>query len=81
MMSWTSDLYRQMNNMSVKPTTNADRIRKMSDEELALNHATIFAEACKCEDPSDCKKEEWNAGYSPCSQCVLEWLKQPAKGE
>ena len=57
--------------------TNADRIRAMSDEELALTHSTIFEKACKCKDPSKCRKEAWLQGYSPCGQCVLEWLKQP----
>ena len=56
--------------------TNGDRIREMSDEALALNNATLFANACKCKDPSKCTKEKWDGKYSPCAQCVLEWLKQ-----
>ena len=64
-----------------KPKTNADRIRAMTDEGLALNHSVLFEKACKCNTPASCTKEEWSGGYSPCAQCVLEWLKQPAEGE
>ena len=62
-------------------STNADRIRAMSDEELSLKSSTLFVKACKCEDPSQCTREEWIGNYSPCCQCVLEWLKQPVGGE
>ena len=51
------------------PQTNADRIRAMSDEELA-----DFISACGCHDHAiDCK--------ASCKDCTLEWLKQPAEGE
>ena len=65
----------------VTVVTNADRIRAMSDEELSLKSSTLFVKACKCEDPSQCTREEWIGNYSPCCQCVLEWLKQPVGGE
>ena len=48
-----------------KPDTNADRIRAMSDEELATDLLDIFEEIC--EDGVPCK--EW----------MLEWLKQPVE--
>lgn len=49
--------------------TNADRIRKMSDEELAEFIASGFPrDACK----DRCGGDE---GF-PCSECVLEWLKE-----
>ena len=52
-----------------KPITNADRIRGMTDEELAdaLAHK---ADAC------------WNCstdGLNTCKECWLEWLKQEEK--
>ena len=56
-----------------KKATNADRIRAMSDEELAecLEQLPI----CK-EKAQECIKAEYR-----CGECLLEWLKQPAEGE
>ena len=58
-----------------KPTTNADRIRSMSDEELAefiyrcemseIDYAKTFCDLCN--------------GQYECGQCRLDWLKQPAE--
>lgn len=51
-----------------KPKTNADRIRAMSDEELAktLSGEEIYPWCTKpCE-------------YDNCTDCVLAWLKQEA---
>lgn len=63
-----------------KPDTNADRIRAMSDEELAeWIHNGISSDACDyC---------EYNNGYcdgSPCrgkaeAEMITDWLKQPAE--
>lgn len=58
--------------------TNADRIRAMTDEELAhwLNSCGCICETCShsanCVDPYN---------LSRCVGGVLEWLKQPAEGE
>ena len=52
-----------------KPQTRADRIRAMSDEELAE-----FIYYCGCPDHArDCT--------GSCKDCTMEWLKQPAEGE
>jgi hypothetical protein len=58
-----------------KPQTNADRIRAMSDEELATTiHAISLG-----------YKEEWcdyhceNKGDDGCDNCIKKWLKQPAE--
>ena len=49
------------------PQTHADRIRAMSDEELAE-----FISNCGCPNHSmDCMKS--------CKDCTLKWLKQPAE--
>ena len=55
--------------------TNADRIRAMSDEELAQFIPNwSYTDACKCgEHYVDCNNE--------CEKCVAEWLKQPYKEE
>ena len=57
--------------------TNADRIRAMSDEELAdfiyrcemsdIDYAKTFCDLCN--------------GQYECDQCRLDWLQQPPKGE
>ena len=58
-----------------KPTTNADRIRAMSDEELAefiyrcemndIDYAKTFCDLCN--------------GQYECDKCRLDWLQQPAE--
>ena len=54
--------------------SNADRIRAMSDEELAeFIPNWSYTNACKCEEQSyaDCNLK--------CEECVLDWLQQPAE--
>ena len=56
-----------------KPMTNADRIRSMTDEEIA----TLIILNCQgreCPDTSFCRSEEEAA--ERCWKCWLEWLKQ-----
>ena len=58
-----------------KPKTNADRIRAMSDEELAdfldrwamgdIDYAKTFCDLCN--------------GQFECDQCRLDWLQKPAE--
>ena len=58
-----------------KSQTNADRIRAMSDEELAefiyrcemseIDYAKTFCDLCN--------------GQYECDQCRLDWLQQPAE--
>ena len=50
-----------------KPMTNADRIRAMSDEELA--------NMVKCH-----RVDIWDRCKNDCFVCRLEWLQQPAEG-
>ena len=53
------------------PKTNADRIRAMSDEELAdvvANGVGCVLKAPHCMDVD-------------CTPCILKWLKQPFEGE
>lgn len=52
--------------------TNADRIRAMSDEELAKVMERMFG----CPVTGDCKKM-----HEDCNDCWLDWLQQPQKGE
>ena len=56
--------------------TNADRIRAMSDEELAEEfHAIMLGWNEWCD--YHCE----NRGDDGCDKCILKWLKQPAEGE
>lgn len=58
------------------PITNADRIRAMSDEELAIWIETT-ATVCEC-----CSKLDDCVAPPSCDKCVAnitEWLKQPAE--
>ena len=58
-----------------KPITNADRIRAMSDEELA-----DFIDKCEMNDIDYAKTfcDLCNGQYE-CDQCRLDWLQQPAE--
>lgn len=59
-----------------KPMTNGDRIRAMTDEELAkFIPDWSYTNACKLsgEVYIDCNNE--------CEKCVAEWLKEPAEGD
>ena len=58
-----------------EPMTNADRIRAMSDEELA-----DFIDRCEMNDIDYAKTfcDLCNGQYE-CDQCRLDWLQQPAE--
>lgn len=49
--------------------TNGDRIRSMTDEELAVQ-----LEAFICDNVKLCRAEDIS-----CTECALNWLKQEAK--
>ena len=52
--------------------TNADRIRAMSDEEMAKK----LGRGLGCPVTADCMKMSGD-----CKACWLDWLQQPAEGE
>ncbi len=56
--------------------TNGDRIRAMSDEELAA----YFGQYTLCTQIQD-KHSGWCDAQPVCSGCLVEWLKQPVKEE
>ena len=59
-----------------EPITNADRIRAMSDEELAK-----FMNLCGHDFPPYCDVESSISGECDqnCIKCAEEWLKQPTE--
>lgn len=55
------------------PETNADRIRRMSDEELAK----LLLDGCR---GSKCDSQTQNEyGSVNCFECRMTWLQQPAE--
>lgn len=59
-----------------EPATNADIIRRMSDEELAK----FIANPCQCEVRP--KRDGFReCGNDLCLQYLLKWLRQPCEGE
>ena len=62
-------------NRMVNAQTNADRIRAMSDEELAC----ILLDGCRGSKCDDQPQNEW--GSVNCFRCRMDWLKQPYKEE
>ena len=70
------DTLESLRMLQPKVETNADRIRTMSDEELAKHLSN----------PCDCAVDPERDGYRECGNdlCVkylLEWLQQPAEEE
>lgn len=59
------------------PQTNADRIRSMSDEELAKLFTQTVADGCPPDMDWTCKKDE--KGWDACDSCWLKWLQQPVE--
>ena len=58
-----------------KPKTNADRIRSMTDAELARHFADNICEYISDFDYAWCDRR------LNCKNCVIEWLKQPHEEE
>lgn len=58
---------------NVKPMTNADHIRAMSDEELAYELSNRDCPGCPLIDTC--------TSLNGCRERLLKWLQQPYKGE
>ena len=67
--------YEYVEKPFMPPMTNADRIRAMSDEELAREYALTGCPRIPDDDVCDsfCDK------HTCCYNCWLDWLKQPVK--
>lgn len=57
--------------------TNADRIRAMSDENLAKVFTDAVADGCPPRMDWDCSKDE--NGWDACAACWCKWLQQAAE--
>jgi hypothetical protein len=61
-----------------KPVTNADRIRSMTDEELAELFKS-WIQDCGCNAVPClelCEENIKNYGHKSCQECWLDWLRQ-----
>ena len=68
---------RTCNGSGEKPKTNADRIRAMTDEELATFISEIAGE---CEKNTECHQYCYGCDIEYCvHESCLKWLQQPAK--
>lgn len=61
-----------MKSMAKKPQTNADRIRSMTDEDLA---EVLFGSCIEHMGVEECSHPE-----KACKSCVLDWLKAESEG-
>lgn len=57
-----------------EPLTNGDRIRAMTDEELA-EFLSFGTRSCSGVDADECSRTD------DCTECRLAWLKKPAEME
>lgn len=69
---WNDGKCRATSNCAEKIITNADRIRSMSDVELAKYLLSISTAEC----PFD-----WDCKVSTCLECWNNWLERPAEEE
>lgn len=78
---------KKLNIPIAHPMTNGDRIRAMSDEELAdlLNGAGELDERIHfCQNLYVCENYmavQHTAPAHRCKECLVKWLQQPAKEE
>lgn len=77
-----SDCHRYNLETVAQPMTNADRIRAMSDEELAEVIYKRIGGELTCGNLPQCKDDVDNDREIPdkrCIGCVLSWLRQPVE--
>jgi hypothetical protein len=63
-----------------EPKTNGDRIRAMTDDELADTWMRDFVVCHRCAYRYECECDE-SVTIEKCREGIVEWLKQPAKEE
>lgn len=68
----------------ISKTTNADRIRAMSDEELVVFIDALTANCVDCESEevhNNCPIHSIGLGRYCGPEDIMKWLRQPAEGE
>ena len=68
--------FTQERNCEHNKKTNADRIRSMTDEELAAWIAGMSTICECCAELNECASPR---GFNRCSHGIEDWLKQPAE--
>ena len=66
----------EMQTFGGRPKTNADKIRGMTDEELA---ELVSMKVCRILRPSGEESCPKGFYFGKCDECVVAWLKQEAK--
>ena len=73
--------------IQVDPKTNADRIRSMSEKELAVLLYSVFGvddqKIAFCKNKAECNAmldADEDIPEAMCLQCLMDWLKQPYSG-
>ena len=77
-MQKLADRYEKATGKKFDAKTNAQKIRAMSDEELVNLHYSGSAH-CIASDPTVCDRHDFIGNLTPCEQCYLKWLQQPAE--
>ena len=70
-----------MENCKDRKPSNADRIRAMSDEELANKMHFCMCPADMGGDRASARNCHHDYSFKTCYECWLDWLKEEAKGE
>ena len=77
-MQKLADRYEKATGKKFDVKTNAQKIRSMTDEELVNLHYSGSAH-CIADDPTVCDRHDFIGNLTPCEQCYLKWLQQPAE--
>ena len=72
------DFYEDKRKKATPKTTNADRIRAMTDEEMAFMLAEISCPDGLTPTHEQCMLGKITGDLYPCENCWLEWLGQEA---
>lgn len=77
----TCDMNCRMYRIAAGKPSNADKIRQMTDEELAKTmHSTGDCPPCECPYAyADLSESGGNITDKQCVECWLDWLKQETK--
>lgn len=74
------DIYGCHDYSKFNPITNAEKIKKMADEELAKFLIKVINDSytvpCMVGDKT-CKWEDYPGGKKGCKDCFAEWLRSP----
>ena len=74
-VAYNGKTIREWANLLTNPKTNADRIRSMSDEELAK----LFGQSCDCDNAHCFVYDKDVSCMNGCASAWLQWLQSPVE--